>query len=282
MAIPSKTYTDAADDLKINIADIVDDLTTGGRDVPSSAETVKTLAGMISSAVSPTHERGTVYNALTPQGDTWGIAQTTDIAVTNGGAGYEDRDAVFIPSSTAGDIEAIIIVETVDAGGAILTVSLSKEGDYTTDESGANDALGGSGTGAVFTVTMTDKPASTLADIVNPQPNDMATVAHDELHAGSAYRWGMMDYNGDGVYNWVPVTAFPAGTGAGRDFTAVPIEANELGTGAVTPAKLDDSAKALFVARTAAYTANAVQADDASAMAYSLANTTTLTLFPEG
>jgi hypothetical protein len=87
-------------------------------------------------------------------------------------------------------------------------------------------------------VTSALAPNTTLADIIDPQPNDEAVVLKDETHSNEQYRWQMADYNGDGIYNWVAI----APDLGEHDFFINQISADELQTGAATAGKIDESA----------------------------------------
>jgi hypothetical protein len=91
--------------------------------------------------------------------------------------------------------------------------------------SGTITLLGGSGSGNSFEVTFISEPSSILEDIVSPQPNDRALVLVDEIHNNESWWWIMADYNGDGIYNWVPLAPNSV---IARDFFTQPIIANEL------------------------------------------------------
>jgi hypothetical protein len=85
---------------------------------------------------------------------------------------------------------------------------------------------------------MVQEPGSILSDIPGPLPNNRVLVIRDETHFGDSWWWFMADYNGDGVYNWVPLA--PNNIIA-RDFFVRPITSNELETDAVTTIKILDA-----------------------------------------
>jgi hypothetical protein len=178
-------------------------------------------------------DRGTVRNALTSQGNTY---RATGFTITTPGTGYVVGDALFTPS-TSSEINAIIVVDEVSSG-AITGATISKPGDYNTDRSGDINLLGGNGTGAIFNITFASEASSKLSDVITPQPNDRVLVLSDETHAGDSWWWIMADYNGDEVYNWVPLA--PNNIVA-RNFTTNPILSSELSTDAVTTAKIVDA-----------------------------------------
>jgi hypothetical protein len=136
----------------------------------------------------------------------YGSYRLTSATINNPGENYVAGDALFV-LGTNDDINAIIIVNTVEEEtGAIVTASISKPGDYLTDESGEGiTVLGGHGAYATFDLEFVLEPNSVLRDLINPQPNDRALVVADELHGGNSYWWIFADYNGDGTYNWVPL-----------------------------------------------------------------------------
>jgi hypothetical protein len=116
-------------------------------------------------------------------------------------------------------------------------------GSFPADVSGEDVELaGGGGAGAAFDITAVSEPNTTLADIPNPAPNDFAFVLEDETHDGKKWRYSNLDYNGDGIYNWVPVIELGD---TGRDFTADPLTAGELATNAVTETKIAEGAVTL-------------------------------------
>jgi hypothetical protein len=132
-------------------------------------------------------------------------------------------------------------------------------GSFPADVSGAGAALaGGNGTGAAFDITAVSEPNTVLADIPNPAPNDFAFVLEDETHDGETWRYGNLDYNGDGIFNWVPVIELGD---TGRDFTADPLTAGELGTNAVTETKIANGAVTL--AKLASVNLTGIMADAA-------------------
>jgi hypothetical protein len=244
----SGSYNDLTDtptlptlDSVVKYTDIVNNLTSGGTGVPLSAEQGKILDGKVTSLAKSNQDRGTVHNALTAQGQTYGVTAAT-VAGTDTSANYQVGDALFVPSTTSSDINAIIIVSAVNGAGKITGVTISKNGDYTADVSGNVACLGGHGTGALLALTSILETASTIDDIVDPQPNDRVIVLQDETHNGLKYNWGFMDYNGDGIYNFVPIAPYSSEDAEQRDFNTSPIVAGELASNAVTTAKIVDGA----------------------------------------
>jgi hypothetical protein len=220
-------------------ADVVNDLETGGTAKALSAEQGKTLAAQIAALASGQAERGVVRNAYTPQGQSYRITQAD---LSAGGSGYAAGDALFLHGSGS-FIPATVIVTAVDGSGAVTAAELSMPGSFPADVSGEDVELaGGGGAGAAFDITAVSEPNTTLADIPNPAPNDFAFVLEDETHDGKKWRYSNLDYNGDGIYNWVPVIELGD---TGRDFTADPLTAGELGTNAVTETKIANSAVTL-------------------------------------
>jgi hypothetical protein len=78
----NKAPTEAELALKSNIADIVNDLVTGGTAVPLSAEQGKELDAKITLFAQQGQDRGTVRNALNSESDTF--SATTISIVTSG------------------------------------------------------------------------------------------------------------------------------------------------------------------------------------------------------
>jgi hypothetical protein len=226
----------------LNKPTIVNDFETGGTNTLASGETVKTLRSLVNELISQSHDRGVVYNALNSQTNTWGI--TINITVVTAGTGYSAGDAVFISPSQddKSDINAIVVINTVSSSGAVLTCTLSKQGDYSVKGRDVEVCYGGTGSGLTLSIDWIQKPSTTLNNIINPQPNDVAIVLEDELHANDTWQWQMMDYNGDGIYNWVPVTLInTSGGGSARDFYTNPLLQGELSTNAVSTEKIVDA-----------------------------------------
>ncbi|MDR1367903.1 MAG: phage tail protein, partial [Candidatus Accumulibacter sp.] len=164
--------------------------------------------------------RGTVINAFTPQSNAYAIAT---VIIRNSGSGYEVGNALIVPSDL---LDAILIVTSVNAGGAITGISISKSGSFKNDIAGTGIAiLGGQGTGATADLTTFTEEATTLNSIVDPVQNDTAIVLQDEIHGSIAYEWGYFDYNGDGIANWVPIAP---NSNSDRDFLINPITRPEL------------------------------------------------------
>lgn len=188
---------------KVNIADIVDALDSEVTDVPLSANQGRLLNNKITTLSQQGQDRGTVRCALTSLGQTFRL---TSVSAQNHGTDYVVGDALFIPSDSD-EINAILIVDRIDGSGQIDEISISKPGDYKTDKSGTPVAVFTSGIGSNATVipTFTLEPASKLSDLPSPQPNDRALVITDEVHNNESWWWIYADYNGDGTYNWVPL-----------------------------------------------------------------------------
>jgi hypothetical protein len=115
---------------KVDTASIVNDLVTGGAAVPLSAEQGKVLDGKIVSFAQQGQDRGTVRNALSSQSNTFGVSE---VNLQEGGVDYKVGDALFVPGD-ADEITAIIIVDTIDESGSILTTNIIQMGDYTLGE----------------------------------------------------------------------------------------------------------------------------------------------------
>ena len=133
-------------------------------------------------------------------------------------------------------IDAIINVITVNASGAITSISLGQNGAFSTSPATTGvEFVGGTGTGAKFDLTVNQVNNSTLASISNPSPNDFATVLEDEIHNNLRYVWKYADIDGDGTYEWV--AGYPI-TNIERNFYEDPIKDGELATNAVITAKI--------------------------------------------
>lgn len=74
-------------------------------------------------------------------------------ALSNGGAGYTVGNQLSLVGGTQ-TVIAQVTVASVDANGAILSVSLSQQGNYTVIPTGPNVSVtGGTGTGGTFVLT---------------------------------------------------------------------------------------------------------------------------------
>lgn len=216
---------------KINYTDVKNNLTSADTDKPLSAYQGKVLDEKITLVQQSTHDRGVVLNALTSQGQNYTITAAT---INAAGSNYTVGDTLFLTSDLA--IDAIINVLTVNSSGAITSISLGQGGAFTTaPTSPSSSFVGGTGTGAKFTLTTNQVSNSILADIANPQPNDFATVLSDEIHNNLRYVWKYADIDGDGTYEWV--SGYPV-TNIERNFYEDPIQDGELATNAVTTVKI--------------------------------------------
>jgi hypothetical protein len=199
----------------------------------SLAQVNEIVAGAMSSGSS----RGVVLNALTSQGQSYTITSATIAAA---GTGYTQGDALFLSADL---IDAIVVVESVGGNGEITSASLSKGGDFSADPAGESVSFtGGTGTGAAFALTTALENNTSLPDISTPKSGDEATVLQDEIHGGTAYDWAYADYNGDGIFNWVPLRVHGS---SNRDFVAYPIQQNELGPAVVSIQKLSTPLQAI-------------------------------------
>ncbi|MBO7042953.1 hypothetical protein J6W34_00020 [bacterium] len=219
---------------KINYSDIVNDVVTGGVAVPLSAEQGKELNTKINLAMQSTHDRGVVLNALTSQEQNYSITSAT---VNAGGTNYVVGDTLMLTSDLY--VDGIIIVSSVNSSGAITGINLGQAGAFSTNPAGsAVSFVGGSGSGATFTITAALVDNKTLLDIANPQQNDFATVLQDEIHNNLRFVWKYADLDGDGNYEWV--SGYPITTEE-RNFTEDPIKSTELASNAVVTEKIADN-----------------------------------------
>lgn len=76
----------------------------------------------------------------------------TAAAASANGTGYVVGDILTIAGGVAGE-QAQVTVATVNGGGGVLTVTVTRAGEYSTIPTGANAVTGGSGTGATLTLT---------------------------------------------------------------------------------------------------------------------------------
>lgn len=217
---------------KVNITDIKNDLTSADTDKPLSAYQGKILDEKITLVQQSTHDRGVVLNALNSQGQNYTINTAT---INTAGTNYTVGDTLFLVSDMA--IDAIINVTGVNSTtGAITSIALGQGGAFTTaPASTAVEFTGGTGTGAKFNLTSSQVNNSTLLSISNPQPNDFATVLHDEIHNDLRYVWKYADLDNDGTYEWV--AGYPI-TNIERNFYNDPIKDGELATNTVTTVKI--------------------------------------------
>jgi hypothetical protein len=74
-------------------------------------------------------DRGTVRNALVSTDNSWRV---TTAEVTIAGVDYVEGDALFVPSISSSEVNAIITIDSVDSFGGILEATISKPGDYNT------------------------------------------------------------------------------------------------------------------------------------------------------
>jgi hypothetical protein len=232
----------------------------------ASAQSAQQSAEIAGTAASGTKDRGTVVNALTSQGTGYGI---TAVSITDGGEDYEAGDALIMGDSES-LVDAILVVDAVDGDGAITDISISKSGVWPSQNLGALTVSGGHGTGFDPGFTVSQVAYTTLANIAVPTLNDSAYVVQDEVHNNSTYLWKYADYNGDGVANWVPITAFgstikPASTtqeGIVELATAAETIAGTDATRAVTPSGLKDTLASLTPARKDQTLTTAIAAND--------------------
>jgi hypothetical protein len=70
-------------------------------------------------------------------------------------------------------------------------------------DDGEFETSSGGGTGLTLDMTFTQGEASTLRDILDPQPNQTADVMHNERMGGMPWTFIYSDRNGDGIANWV-------------------------------------------------------------------------------
>ncbi len=216
---------------KVNITDIKNDLVSADTDKPLSAYQGKVLNEKITLAQQSTHDRGVVLNALTSQDQNYVI---TNITIDTAGSNYTVGDTLFLTSDLA--VDAIINVISINSSGAITGISLGQGGAFTVAPASPNENfVGGTGTGAKFNLTTSRVNNSTLASIIDPQPNDSATVLSDEIHNNLRYIWKYADTDRDGTYEWV--SAYPI-TNIERNFQEQPIKNTELATNAVTTVKI--------------------------------------------
>jgi hypothetical protein len=218
------------------VTDVYDGLDSDSTTMALSAKQGKALATQIQDLEMPVHVRGTVINTFASQGSNYSV---TAFAIATAGSGYEVGDALIVSKADV-ILDAIIVVSAVDGGGGITAGTVSKGGAFAAAFSTSIAPAGGSGTGAAVNLTTVSAPNTTLNSIVNPAMNDVGIVLEDEVHSLTSWEYIYADYNGDGIFNWVPLA--PYDTDTQRDFYVSPILADELGTGSVIKAKLASGA----------------------------------------
>jgi hypothetical protein len=192
----------------------------------------KEVALALANVARSTHSRGSVVSAYTKKK----VYSATTITLNTAGTGYTAKDSLQYGLNMK---DVLIVIETVDANGEILTFTISATGANDVDPGALTSQLfvGGTGSGATFDLSFTEIDGSVLADIPTPTENDEVIVLKDELHNDTAWLWVYADTNGDGVSNWISISP----SGGSRNFIVDPIIDAELATNAVKTANIVDA-----------------------------------------
>lgn len=161
------------------------------------------------------------------------------VSIDSGGTGYAAGNIVLLDSGTA-SIKAAITVDTVDAGGDILTFTISTAGNYTvTSGTHTSTALSGIGTGATFNAALYGILNFTITTAGNYTVG-ATTFTQDSATGGgtgATFQSGVFGINtvavtNGGSYSAPAVTTFTAasssGTGTGATFQAATYTINQL------------------------------------------------------
>ena len=166
----TKKYVDDADVLKVNITDIVNDLTTGGTAVPLSAEQGKTLQGEVGTLASlSTTEKGSLVGAINEvdnHADTNAtsigtLASLTTTEKTNLVGAINELDTDIGTHTTAiGTLASLTTTEKTNLVGAINELNTDK-----IETSAITNTLTETGTGKVLDA----RQGKTLSDKIGNQ-----------------------------------------------------------------------------------------------------------------
>jgi hypothetical protein len=146
--------------------------------------------------------------------------------MTSGGSSYHADDFWYVYASGETKIPALIRVASVDANGTITSFDVTRAGAFDVSPAPADLIIVDGylhGTGAVWEPIWSQANGTTLADILDPQPNNAAVVALSP-GTGASEMWGYIDEDGSGTYHWVPM----APMGQERDFNLNPIQMSEV------------------------------------------------------
>jgi hypothetical protein len=220
---------------KIGYVDVVNDLETGGGDVPLAAEQGRVLLQRITEVSKSNRDRGTVYHYGPSSDLTW---QVVSVEILDPGEGHIVGHPVIFQGTSVTDILAIGIITEITETGGVVTCDIHRPGDYQEDISGSMVLRSDTGTGFYGTITAAEASASDISTIEDPMPNDRVVVLFDETQAYPIpYNWGYLDLNGDGIFNWVPVSPVDP-VGAPRNFISDPITGPEIASSSVSFEKL--------------------------------------------
>ena len=95
-----------------------------------------------------------------------GVDEVVEVTLVTPGTEYSVSDVLSIAGGT--DESASITVDTVDAGGAIATFTLTPGGNYAVDPSTPNSPTGGAGSGASFELATRDIGVGDVLEYVAP------------------------------------------------------------------------------------------------------------------
>ena len=160
-------------------------------------------------------DRGYVLCAYSSDAVIQSIARSPEII--NGGSGYKESDVVFVNiESDTIFVKAWAIVGSVDSNGGITSFQLNDKGQISSvgayqgieATENLNTFTTGEGTGAVVSITIEEVSGSTsnIASIEDPKPGNTVIVLQDETAHNAMYKYIYADKNGDGIFNWIPLT----------------------------------------------------------------------------
>lgn len=155
-------------------------MVAGGSDLVISNDegTKRTEAVRIALAAAGATSTAEVFDGLL------GVVVAADVALNAAGTDYEVDDEITIASPAEGGRDIIITVLTVDAGGEILTFSVSQEGTGFVTDTGVAVTGGSGNDDATFDVTADDTGAVSIGKI-----SGIANT-HDALEVGVATKNG--------------------------------------------------------------------------------------------
>ena len=195
-----------ANDLNVKVASIVDDLTTGGTEVPLSAEQGKTLKGLIDGMSSGLEYKGVfdasvgTFPADTSQGDFYkvSVAGTIDgLEMAVGDMIISNADVVGATGATDWDK-----IDNTEAADILRDGDVSTDGDFTVD-----------GTSVADRTTIKTFEDTSVAAISIKFINDSVTIGSDAAtltHAPSdnvIFTGVASINNGDGTFDLVECVA---------------------------------------------------------------------------
>jgi len=203
--------------LKVNIADIIDDLTTGGSDKPLSAEQGKVLKGLIDGMSSGLEYKGTIdlsngdvdmttYASSYSQGDFYKIKGDGNLKDSANNLAVNNGDMIIL-NKDVDDAANINVLTDIDKIDNTESADLLRQGDVSQDTDFANDPAKIADRQTIKTfveneiATIDIKP---INETVTISGND-ATLSHEPLGAIVLMGYVQVD-NGDGTFDLVQAT----------------------------------------------------------------------------